>query len=217
MNKLSELQDKFNEMQNIYGAEELNCIYGGGCEKGADVCLVFMNPTKRNVATSKAWTGIRTQWLGTKEIWKYLTAIGLLDTELNAEIQTKKTAGWTPEFCEKVYREVKNKKLYITNLAKCSQVDARPLNDNVFMQYLDLLKQEIDIVNPKKVILFGNQVSSIVLGEKITVSTCRKKKFILKTSKRNYETYCVFYPVGNGRFNITESIEDCKFALVNVL
>ena len=35
----------------------------------------------------------------------------------------------------------------------------------------------IEIVNPKIIILFGNQVSSIFLNQKITVSTVRKKLF----------------------------------------
>ena len=46
-----------------------------------------------------------------------------------------------------------------------------------FMQAKDLLRKEIEIINPKVVVLFGNQVSSIVLEENISVSKCRKKEF----------------------------------------
>ena len=73
--------------------------------------------------------------------------------------------------------------------------------------YLKLFKKEIDIVNPKRIILFGNQVSSIVLNEKIKVSEVRKKKFI----KDNHEYYSVFYPVGNGIFNMDKAVEDILY------
>lgn len=45
----------------------------------------------------------------------------------------------------------------------------------VYKKYLNLFKKEMEIVNPKVIILFGNQVSSIVLDEKISVSNVRKK------------------------------------------
>lgn len=39
---------------------------------------------------------------------------------------------------------------YVTNLAKCTQLDARPLPDSVYKEYLALLYQEIDLIRPKK-------------------------------------------------------------------
>ena len=61
-------------------------------------------------------------------------------------------------------------KYFITNLGKCTQVDARVLPNSVYEEYVDLLKQEIEIINPKNIVLFGNQVSYIVLNQKISVS-----------------------------------------------
>lgn len=68
----------------------------------------------------------------------------------------------------------------------------------------------MEIINPKVIILFWNQVSFIVLNEKISVSLCRKKLFIKKINNKEYNYYSVFYPVGNGRFNINKSIDDIK-------
>lgn len=87
-------------------------------------------------------------------------------------------------------------------------MDARELPNSVYEQYLDLLKQEIEIIKSKVVILFGNQVSSIVLNKKISVSQCRKQLFTDKIKNEQYKFYSVYYPVGNGRFNIDKSIED---------
>ena len=70
------------------------------------------------------------------------------------------------------------------------------------------MEKEIAIVNPKVIILFGNQVSSIFLKEKISVSTSRKKKYIKEINNKKYSCFPVYYPIGNGRFNIDKSIED---------
>ena len=78
------------------------------------------------------------------------------------------------------------------------------------MEYLDLFFKEMDIVNPKIIILFGNQVFSIVLNEKISVSQVRKKEFLLKDK---FKCYSIYYLVGNGRFNMDKSIEDILYIM----
>ncbi len=183
----------------------------GGKEKNPRLCLVFINPTARNIATNKSWKGIRCKWLGTKQVWKFLTAAGLFDENLNNQIQNMKANDWTTEFCEKVYNEVAKKGLYITNLAKCTQDDARGLSDEVFKEYRNLLLEEIKMVNPQKIILFGNQVSSIVLNKKISVSEYRKIGENLLIDGKAYKCFPVYYPVGNGFFNAPKAIEDLKY------
>lgn len=207
---LENLKKDYDLLQQKYGAMELDSIYNGGCVNNPNVCFVFMNPTGRNIASSKTWKGLKSPWIGTKNIWDLFYAIGLLDEGIYNEIKNRKGPEWTEEFAEKVYDDVINHRYFITNLGKCTQLDARPLPDSVYLEYLDLLYQEISIINPKIVILFGNQVSSIVLGEKISVSKCRKQLFTKSVFGKEYKFYSVFYPVGNGRFNIDKSIEDIK-------
>lgn len=206
-----ELKKEFDVLQGKFGSNNFNAVYGGGCERDAEFCLVFMNPTARNIATDKAWKGIRRCWLGTRLIWDFLTRANLFDEKLNLQIQNMKPCEWTEEFCEKVYAEVANRGLYITNLAKCTQDDARPLADVVFKQYRDLFLEEMKLVIPKKIILFGNQVSSIVLEEKISVSKDRRVLKKLKVGELEFDCYPLFYPVGNGRFNMPKAIEDLLF------
>lgn len=201
----------FDEMQGKFGSKFRNAVYGGGCEDKPELCLVFINPTARNIATSKDWKGIRRQWLGTKNIWSFLNQAGLFDEELNKQIQSMRPEHWTETFCEKVYAEVEKRKLYITNLAKCTQDDARVLPNTVFVQYRDLFYEEMKMIRPKKIILFGNQVSSIVLGKNISVSQCRRKCEKLVLDGKEFDCYSVFYPVGNGRFNAPKAIEDLKY------
>ena len=213
--KLEDLEPKYDELQKKYGAKELDSIYNGGCIKNPDICFVFMNPTGRNIAASKEWKGIKSPWIGTKNVWDLFYQLDLINEDIYKKIRAIKGKEWTEEFAKNVYKDLKQHKYFITNLGKCTQVDARELPDSVYEEYLDLLKQEIEIVNPKVTILFGNQVSSIVLGQKISVSQCRKKLFKLKINGKEYKFYPVYYPVGNGRFNINKSIEDIKWILKN--
>lgn len=207
---MKELINKYDELQNKFGSKDLNSVYGYGKINNPRIMLVFMNPTKRNIATSKSWTGLKAQWLGTKQIWSFLTKCELFSSDINNEIQIKKPIEWTPNFCEYVYKEVKNQDIWITNLAKCTQVDARPLPNNIFKEYKELLKKEILTVNPNKVFFFGNQVSSIMLDQPISVSTVRQKQFKLNIQGKEFDSYSIYYPVGNGRFNQKFAVQDIK-------
>ena len=208
---LNSLKIEYDKLQKKYGAIELDSIYSGGCDKNPDICFVFMNPTKRNIASSKTWKGLKSPWIGTKNIWDLFYQLKLLDENVYKKIRKIKGKEWTENFANEVYEEVKKHKYFITNLGKCTQLDARPLPDSVYKEYLHLLEKEIEIINPKVIILFGNQVSSIVLKEKISVSQCRKKQFLKTINGKQYKCYAVFYPVGNGRFNMDKSIEDILY------
>ena len=211
--KLEDLNVKYDKLQKKYGAKELRSIYNGGCIDNPDICFVFMNPTGKNVASLMSWEGIRSPWIGTKVIWGLFYELGLLDCNIYQKIRNRKGSEWTPDFALEVYNDIAKHKVFITNLGKCTQIDARPLPDSVYKEYLDLLYKEFEIIKPKVIVLFGNQVSSIVLDEKISVSNCRKKEF----NKNGYKFYSVFYPVGNGRFNIDKSIEDIKYIMNDIL
>lgn len=208
---LDKLNLMYDKMQNKYGDTMLNCIYGGGKINSPKFAFCFMNPTGKNVATIKSWNGIRYPWLGTKQIWKFLKNCGLFDTGLSNEIQLKKACEWDNGFASKVYDEVINNDIYITNLAKCTQLDARHLDDKIYETYLELFFKEISIIKPKVLILFGSQISSIVLNKKIEISKERKCLHKLNIDDMEIDVYCVFYPVGNGFFNVDKSIEDIKF------
>lgn len=205
---LKDLEKEYDKLQKKYGAKELDSIYHSGCVDNPDICFVFMNPTGRNIAANKSWKGLKAPWIGTKNIWDLFYSTNLLDKEIYQKIRNRKGKDWTEDFALEVYENVKKHKYFITNLGKCTQIDARSLPDSIYLNYLNLLEKEIEIINPKVIILFGNQVSSIVLNEKISVSQTRKTEFIRNINGKDYHFFPVFYPVGNGRFNIDKSIED---------
>lgn len=213
--KISDLNKEYDRLQMKYGAKELNSIYNGGCVNNPDICFVFMNPTGKNIASAKTWTGRRLPWLGTKNIWKLFYNVNLISEDTFKKIHEKKPKDWDYDFCDYLYNEIEKNKIFITNLGKCTQIDARPLSDDVLNKYLDLLFKEIDIIKPKVIITFGNQVSSIILNKKISVSENRKVSHELEINNNIYKVYPVYYPVGNGIFNIDKSIEDIKWIIDN--
>lgn len=213
--KIKDLNNEYDKLQLEYGSRELDSIYNGGCEENPDICFVFMNPTGKNIASLKTWHGRKSPWLGTKNIWKLFYHVNLLSEESYNKILEMKPKDWDYDFCDYIYDEINNNKVFITNLGKCTQVDARPLRNEVLAKYLDLLFKEIDIIKPKVIITFGNQVSSIILNKKISVSETRKQSHELIVNNNTYKVYPVYYPVGNGIFNIDKSIEDINWIINN--
>lgn len=207
---VSTLHKEFDALQLIHGDKALVSIYGGGEINSPDILFMFMNPTGRNIAADRGWHGLRTPWLGTKSVWKVFVELGLFDTELFQTIRGMSPRDWDESFSQSVYEEAKSNGLYITNLAKCTQIDARPLPNSVFKEYLELMDREVDILNPKLIVTFGNQVSSVYLDEKISVGKDRgviREKVINGKSYRVLPTY---YPVGQGTRNMPLAIEDIQ-------
>lgn len=206
--QIRRLHKKVDRLQLIHGAKKLKPIYGAGCIGNAKIMLIFMNPTARNVSCRAGWRGIRAPWLGTKNIWKLLFRFGYLSDKNFQLTQELKPTGWSKNFAQQVYRELAHNKIYVTNLAKCTQSDARSLKDDIFKQYLEILCEEILQINPQRVITFGNQVSSILLHKSIKVSQYKgAQKEILNLKNRKFDVYPVYYPVGQGMRNMPLAIK----------
>lgn len=212
--QLHQLFAKADELQKVHGAAELRPIYGAGCINSPRVCFVFMNPTGRNISASPAWSGMRAPWVGTKNIWRLFHKVDLLSDTLFERTQQLKAHEWSTDFVIELYTYLSNQRLYLTNLAKCSQLDARHLHNNVFTEYLAHTKEEIVKVNPQKIITFGNQVSSILLGKSIKVSdydSDQTETVILSGAK--FSVYPTFYPVGLGMRNMPKALRRLELIL----
>ena len=208
-----QLLENYNNLQKIYGEKTLDPIIGGGQEYNPDICFIFMNPTGRNIASEKTWKSLKYPWIGTKNVWKLFLGIDRFDKDLFQEIKDKKPYNWDYSFAEKVYEEVRNKRMYLTNLAKCTQLDARPLPNSVFKEYRDLLLEELNIVKPGKIVVLGNQVSSILLERNISVSKERKNIYDMDVLGITRKILSTYYPVGQGQRNMDKAVEDIKWFL----
>ncbi|MDD4556113.1 MAG: uracil-DNA glycosylase family protein [Alphaproteobacteria bacterium] len=211
--QLTHLHKAFDKLQKKYGSAELDSIYGAGCVNGPEICFIFMNPTGKNVASAESWKGLKAPWIGTKNTWKLFNAIGILSNVTLELILSKKPNDWDYRFAEQVYREIADKKVYITNLGKCTKADASYIKDSVFKEYVGLLEQEVAEVKPKKIITFGNQVSSLFLGKAVKVSELRKQFIEKEIAGNKFKVFPVYYPVGQGMRNIDKAIEDISFAI----
>ncbi len=212
--QLEYLKKEADRLQKIYGNSSLHAVYGAGCVCRPKVLLLFMNPTATNVSAFDNWKGLSAPWLGTKNIWKLLNSCHLFDNSLYQIIKTGSAAVWTSDFALKVYEDISNRSIYITNLAKCTQIDARKLKDGIFKEYLLNTLEEIYEVSPEKIISFGNQVSSILLNKKISVSNYKKReKETLSIKDKKFEVYPCYYPIGQGMRNIKDSISRIKTVL----
>ena len=215
--QLTHLFPAFQHLQHIHGDKKLFPVYGAWCTKRPKLFLLFMNPTGRNISCTNEWKWLRAPRLGTKNIWKLLTSLWTISKETFDHIQKLKPTERTESFSLKVYQEIASNGVYISNLAKCTQTDARPLKDSVFKEYLDLIYEEIDHIKPQHIISFGNQVSSIVLNKKVTVSSYIKNNHEpLHIKKNNYKVYPTFYPVGQGMRNLPKAITKVQYILNSI-
>ena len=211
--QIETIKPAINAIHKKYGDRNFAMLYGTGCTTRPHVLFLFMNPTGRNLSTQKTWKGLRASWVGHKNTWKFFCDLGLFSAVLNKKIQTMKTNDWTPAFVEEIYADIAQHKVYITGLGRCVQPDARYLPDVVFRDSRAVTLQEIEIINPRVVIAFGNQVASNLLEQPIKVSESRCKKYDLVIGKKKYPVYPTFYPVGMGFRNIGKAIEDIKSIL----
>ncbi len=196
-----------NDLQLLHGDKSLLPAYGAGCVGNPKVCFVFMNPTAKNISTSAEWNGLRAPWVGTKNIWKLLFALHLVEQATFDRIQAMRPHDWTADFVVSLYQSLADKKVYITNLGKCSQLDARALPDKVLQAYLEHTYAEVAALQPKHIVTFGNQVSSIFLQKKVSVSQyldCQSEQ--LQWNDKIFNVYPTYYPVGLGMRNIHKAI-----------
>ncbi len=209
--QLHKLFKPFDNLQKKFGDSKLNPIYGAWCIKNPDLFLIFMNPTWKNISADKNRSWLQAPRLWTKNIRKLFNRILITSNDLFDQIYMMKSVDWSPEFSLDLYTKLAKDKIYITNLAKCTQTDARPLHNNIFKEYLELIYQEIDIIHPRKIVCFGNQVSSILLGKNIKVSEYQKDEYEeLKIKNKTYKIYPSFYPVWQGMRNMDKAIMRIK-------
>lgn len=198
----------FDKLQIIYGDKNLSAIYGAGCIIRPKLFFVFMNPTAKNISSKESWQGIRAPWLGTKHVWKIFSKLKLMSDSLFNLTQKLTSDEWTNEFALQLYTELADNRVYVTNLAKCTKINAKPLRNSTFNKYMNLMISEIRKINPAKIITFGNLVSSRLLGKNIKVSRygglCEELSL---GHKHKFKVYPVHYPVGQGMRNIHKAIE----------
>lgn len=197
-----------------YGHTSIKMVRGAGKLCCPKIMLIFMNPTARNVSAGSEWKGIRAPWIGTKQVWQMLARLGLVDKSFISKICNLHPEEWNEENALQLYKHIADCNIYITNMASCTQPDARSLPNTLFKEYLSIIFKEIEIINPTKIITFGNQVSSILLQKNISVSNYSQKEFeTLNVKNKLFNIYPTYYPVGQGQRNLLKAIKRIRFLI----
>lgn len=206
--QVKELHPAYDQLQAVYGDTSLMPIYGAGRINNPQFMFVFMNPTGRNISAQPTWRGIRAPWIGTKNVWGMFEKLGIVPTDLWKETQLRKREEWTADLAQALYLALANSSVFVTNLAKCTQLDARHLSDAVFHEYRKQFIRELEIVQPRYVITFGNQVSSVLLRKNVSVSSYpgALSEILTLDAGGSFDVYPTFYPVGQGRRNMPLAI-----------
>jgi uracil-DNA glycosylase len=210
--QLNEHIQAFND--HYYPESKLKPILGGGKNYKPNTMFIFINPTKRNVASDPTWTGKRVPWIGITPIWKVFAKAGIISDELNEQIQLKKKL-WSPEFTDFVYNQLESTGLYLTNIVKWAGEDAALPEKEKIKRFLPILIKEIELVQPEKIVCFGTIPYFALTNDKTNLKTIYEEfKLTNKVSYRvielqNYQPKALacYFPVGLGQFNQPKAIE----------
>lgn len=183
-------------------------VYGAWCIFRPKYFFVFMNPTARNISSHHNRNGLRCPRVWLKQVRKMFYELWLLSLSYYEKAQSKDMNIRTNDFVYELYTHLAEQGVYITNLAKCTQSDAKPLPNLVFREYLDIMNDEINSLKPHAIIPFWNQVSSILLGKSLSVSAYEQSDTyeILTIDNTDYKIYPCYYPVWIWYRNMNKSI-----------
>lgn len=163
--QIPEISQRVDEIsRQYYGDHTLDAISGAGQIKRPKLALVFINPTHRNISTSPDWAGLKAPWVGCANIWQLFADAGLIREEMNQAIQAAKT-NWPEQFALDVYSHVANQGLYITNIVKWAGLDAKLPEREKIKLYAPLLLEELRMVQPKRIVAFGQLTFDGLLRE----------------------------------------------------
>ena len=190
-----------NSKKKEFPNDTLSWIPGGGCTAKPKFMLLFINPTARNLSSDPAWQGVCFPWIGVLHFWKWLQSAGFFDAEL---VQRMTTKGWSSELAQEVLEYLEKNKLYITNIVKRTGHDAALPNATLRKLFLPLLKKEIELVQPERIIAFGLLPyealtnKKIKLGEYYSTVISLGKLQAHDANLANVKVIPCYFPMGRG-------------------
>lgn len=216
LHQIPEISQRVAEIsKQYYGDHTLDAISGAGQIKRPNLALVFINPTHRNISTSPEWNGLKAPWIGCANIWQLFADAGLIGEKMNQAIQSAKT-NWSEQFALDIYSHVADQGLYITNIVKWAGLDAKLPEREKIRLYAPLLLEELKIIQPKRVIAFGQLTFDGLLRE---LGVKPQEKFgavneatlntgvIQGIQTRVGEIIPCYFPVGQGIKNREKAVE----------
>lgn len=182
----------------------LRHILGGGYCENPDYLFLFINPTHHNRSSHQEYAGKRRYpFIGVRYFWKLLSETGLIEPNL---IQDIYKSGWQPHHETLLETNLIRKKIYLTNLVKCTQPHPENPDSAAIAADLPLLKREIQLVNPKIIVTFGKLPTRILTGCDIKLAD-----ILLEARQKNlqplasniiqnqiFSIFPCYFPIGRG-------------------
>lgn len=205
---LEQLWRYVEELNNKnFPENELMPILGNGKTHRPKFMFVFINPTQRNISSSKNWKGPRFPFIGTKQIWRVFYKAGLFDKELIEKINNN--PDWSLGFTDQVLRFLKKNEFYFTNIVKWTGRNAALPESGKIKLFLPILQKEIEIVRPEYIVTFGLIPFEGITKNKIKLSEYyhdvaknkRLKFYNVKLNDFNVNVMPCYFPIGRGNPN----------------
>lgn len=196
-----------------YESNWLYPIVWGWKKINPDIMFVFINPTKNNLGTKKNREGQRVPWIWYTTLWDVLHEAWFINDYWMNQLEDKK-GKWDAEFTEKLYKYLEEEQLYLTNIVKKAEIDARLPQSKLIKDYSDIFFKEIELVNPKKIVVFGKIPMSVFMSSSIALKECYRyleEKWKLRTVNfNNKEVIPCYFPVWLGRRNKPQAVDILK-------
>ncbi|HEY9048143.1 MAG TPA: uracil-DNA glycosylase family protein [Ohtaekwangia sp.] len=178
---------------------ELVEIHGGGLDKNPEYFLVFHRVVEGNITLDKDWKGLRVPIIGKTGAWKMLYNLELINRSLYDFTVQVQHNGWTTENVSAIYKQAAHTGLYITAFVK----SLAEINTVVIDKYRAVLLNEIDRVQPKRIIVFGGEASRYVFRRQEFRAF---SKTTLMANRKSFTVYIVPYPVARARRLLASTI-----------
>lgn len=181
----------------------LQHILGVGDTQSPKFMLLLINPTYRNISSQSAYKGWRFPFIGVKSLWDVFLKSSLIAKETHDFIDQGK---WGRETQRKILQDIKERKIYLTNLSKCTRSDASYPNRETVDYHLRILKEELKILKPQIIISLGLFPFEKLIGQKIKLLRYYKdvvagniKTFsLVKHSNLKSKVVPCYFPTGRG-------------------
>jgi hypothetical protein len=175
----------------------LQHIHGFGALK-PNLMLILINPTYRNLSSDPKYTGIRFPFIGVRQFWKVLADGGLINEKIAYSLPLR--SEWRDEHTEEIKKELINNKLFLTNIVKCCYNHGFYPKKEVVEEQLKILREEIRIVKPKRIIAFGAFTYKTLTGKNIKLSNYKNTLEIVseRISGLEIQTIPCYFPIGQG-------------------
>ena len=179
-------------------------IHGGGETKRPVICFVLINPTYRNLSASSTYSGPRFPFIGVRQFWKVIADGGFFGGE---GLQVTESGQWNEAGIRMVESELKRRKVYLTNIVKCTFDNPTPPPISRFKNDLPLFWREMELLQPQSIVAFGKLPISLLTGVDLKLNDYYQKSIgkgsltpIISNGGQSPlpPIYGCFFPVGRG-------------------